>query len=334
MTDADDGTTAATTYGGLSPVAALSLVGNETRAGILWALSEARGSEGDPAVLSFSELRERVAPDAPSSQFNYHLQELVGQYVERRAPDDSADGASVDDADDGASVDASSTLHADKGAGYALRTEGTFLTRLVRAGSFTGSGERGPVPIGVDCYHCGAALALEYANWIAGVQCEDCRHVYDHNLTPPGVLADDPEVLLARVAEFNRAHRLAFARGACPLCGHDATASFVDPATLPYPRPDHREVLVHRGCEHCGHLDYLTVGELLLRDPALVAFCWRHGEAVTTARVWDLPFAMTDRAVTVLARDPWRVAFELVRGDDRLRVVLDDALDVVDRTVD
>ena len=43
---------------------------------------------------------------------------------------------------------------------------------------------------------------------------------------------------------------------------------------------------------------------------------------------------MTDDAVTVRDRDPWRVAFELVRDDDRLRVVLDDALDVVERTVD
>jgi hypothetical protein len=83
MMDGDDVTDAATTYGGLSPVAALSLVGDETGAGILWALSEARGSECDPAVLSFSELRERVAPDAPSSQCNYHPQELAGQYVER-----------------------------------------------------------------------------------------------------------------------------------------------------------------------------------------------------------------------------------------------------------
>jgi len=328
MTDADDGADAATTYGGLSPVAALSLVGNETRAGILWALSEARGSEGDPAVLSFSELRERVAPDASSSQFNYHLQELVGGYVERRTADADGDGNTD------ATADASSTLHADRGAGYALRTEGTFLTRLVRAGTFTGSGERGPVPLDVDCYHCGTGLALEYANWIAEVQCDDCGHVYDHTLTPPGVLADDPGVLRARVAAFNRAHRLAFARGTCPLCGHDATASFVDPARLPYPRPDHRETLVHRGCEHCGHLDYLTVGELLLRDPGLVAFCWRHGEDVTTARIWDLRFAMTDHAVSVLDRDPWRVAFELVRDDDRLRVVLDDALDVVERAVD
>jgi hypothetical protein len=276
-------------------------------------------------VLSFSELRERVAPDPPSSQFNYHLQELVGQYVERR----EADAADAD-----RPLDTSSTLHADRGGGYALRTEGTFLTRLVRAGTFTGRGERGPVPLDVDCYHCGAALALEYANWIAEVQCDDCRHVYDHNLTPPGVLADDPEVLCSRVADFNRAHRLAFARGSCPLCGHDATASFVDPESLPYPRPDHRETLVHRGCRHCGHLDYLTVGELLLRDPALVAFCFRHGEDVTTTRPWDLRFAMTDHAVSVLDRDPWRVAFELARDDDRLRIVLDDDVDVVERTVD
>jgi hypothetical protein len=315
MTDADD---ASTTYGGLSPVDALSLVGNDTRAGILWALSEARGSEGEPPVLPFTELRERVAPDAPSSQFNYHLQELVGQYVERREHD-------ADPGDPG-------TLRAGRGEGYALRTEGTFLTRLVRAGTFTGDGERGQIDVGVDCYFCGDPLALEYANWIAEVQCDSCKHVYDHNLTPPGVLDDDPDVLLAQVAEFNRAQRLAFARGVCPLCGGRPSASFVDPETLPYPRSDHREVLVHRGCEHCGHIDYLTVGELLLRDPALVSFCFSHGQDVTSERLWDLAFAMTDDHVTVRDRDPWRVALALHRDDDRLALVLDENATVVDRT--
>ncbi|MFC6953043.1 DUF7351 domain-containing protein [Halorubellus litoreus] len=318
MTDADDGADGPTTYGGLSPVDALALVGNETRAGILFALSNARESEGDPPVLSFSELRERVAPDVPSSQFNYHLQELVGQYVERR--------------DGGTPTGDVATLHDDHGAGYALRSEGTFLTRLVRAGTYTGPRTRGPIDLGVDCYHCGDSLALEYANWIAEVQCDGCEHVYDHNLTPPGVLADDPAVTVAQVAEFNRAHRLAFARGSCPLCGHRVTASFVDPATTSYPRPDHREVLVHRGCEGCGHLDYLTVGELLLVDPAVVSFCWTHGEDVTTARIWDLAFAMTDDAVTVRGRDPWRVALSLDRDGDRLEAVLDDDVTVVERT--
>jgi len=294
-----------TTYGGLSPVAALSLVGNETRAGVLWALSEARGSEGDPPVLSFSELHDRVAPELPSSQFNYHLQELVGQYVERRERSDADDDRGDRDA---------STLHANRGEGYALRSEGTFLTRLV------------------DCYFCDDPLALTYEHWIGEVQCDGCEHVYDHNFTPPGVLADDPDAVLDQVAEYNRAHRLAFARGVCPLCGSEPSASFVDPATLPYPRPDHREALVHRGCGHCGHLDYLTVGETLLRDPALVAFCFEHGEDVTTTRLWDLEFAMTDHAVDVRDRDPWRVALVLERDADRLELVLDDDVAVVERT--
>ncbi|NHN40849.1 helix-turn-helix transcriptional regulator [Halorubellus sp. JP-L1] len=315
-----------TTYGGLSPVAALSLVGNDTRAGVLWALSEARGSEGDPPVLSFSDLRDRVAPEMPSSQFNYHLQELVGQYVERReGVGGDRDGSGRDGGD-------AATLHADRGAGYALRSEGTFLTRLVRAGTFTGEGTREGIPVGVDCYFCDEPLAVTYEHWIAEVQCDGCEHVYDHNFTPPGVLADDPDAVLAQVAAFNRAHRLAFARGVCPLCGSEPSASFVDPATLPYPRPDHREVLVHRGCGHCGHLDYLTVGETLLRDPAVVAFCFAHGEDVTTTRLWELEFAMTDDVVDVRDRDPWRVAFALERGDDRLGIVLDDDVAVVDRT--
>jgi len=81
-----------TTYGTLSPEETLSLIGNEVRAEILWALSDARGGVGSPPVLSFSELRSRVDADVDSSQFNYHLQQLVGHFVERRQPHEVQDG--------------------------------------------------------------------------------------------------------------------------------------------------------------------------------------------------------------------------------------------------
>jgi DNA-binding transcriptional ArsR family regulator len=60
----------------LSPDAAFATLGSETRFAVLRALAEA-----DDAV-SFSALRDRVGM-ADSGQFNYHLDRLVGHFVER-----------------------------------------------------------------------------------------------------------------------------------------------------------------------------------------------------------------------------------------------------------
>jgi hypothetical protein len=59
----------------VEPAKAFSVVGNETRLAILEALWQA-----DADVVRFSRLREAVGV-RDSAQFNYHLQELVGQFV-------------------------------------------------------------------------------------------------------------------------------------------------------------------------------------------------------------------------------------------------------------
>jgi hypothetical protein len=289
------------TYGGLTPVEALRLVGDEVRAEVLFALSDAREGAGGPPVLSFSELRDRVDVDVDSSQFNYHLQQLVGRFVERREPEGD--------------VDREVTAFANREDGYALRPEGTMLTRILRSGTYTDTGELDPFPADFDCYFCGSEVEAVYRNWLFSVRCPDCDHLYDHNFTPPGILAADRETTLARVAAYNRHVRLGFARGVCPYCANGVGATVYEADDLGYPRADHRVALVNRRCGHCGNMDYLTVGETACREPALVAYAFDHGVDVTRTPLWDLPFAMTDEHVTVRDRDPWRLALDLAPGD-------------------
>ncbi len=66
---------------------AFEILGNETRLAILFALWEAMdpgsplSEPSDPAV-SFSDLKERVGI-RDSGQFNYHLDKLVGPFVDQ-----------------------------------------------------------------------------------------------------------------------------------------------------------------------------------------------------------------------------------------------------------
>jgi len=309
----------ATTYGSLSPEAALRLVGSDVRAEILWALSEARAEAGPPA-LSFSELRDRVDADVDSSQFNYHLQELVGHFVERRGESGAADAQPV------------AEMAGDHGDGYALRPEGTTLTRTIRAMTFTGDAALDPFAVGLDCYYCGAAVEAAYGNGVFRIQCPDCEYLYDYNLTPPGVVDEDEAVVLSRVARYNRHVRLAFVDGVCPYCASDVETTFQDPADTGYPGRDEREVLIHRSCSHCGNMDNLTAGEAVLDDPAVVSFCADRGVNVLETPIWELEFAATDRTVTVESRDPWRVSVAVTLDGDALAVVIDEDVDVVERT--
>lgn len=312
-------------HGRLPPETALSLLSNDVRAAILWHLSERRGGRGPPPVLSFSELRQQAAPDTDSSRFNYHLQQLVGPYVER--------------IENGEGWEESSRpvpqMAGEPEPGYQLTPEGTTLIRTIRAWSAEGDTDRS-LAIDADCHHCGAGLTARYEAAILVIECPHCDYLYDYNLTPPGVLTgaddefantDDADIL-DRAAEYNRAIRLAFARGVCPYCGNEVDAEFQDPADTGYPRNDLREALIRRGCSHCGNKDNLTVGELLLREPRVISVCLDHGVDVTTTPIWELPFAATDRHTTVRSTDPWTVAVELPFGDERQLFSVDESLTV------
>lgn len=315
------------THGHLPPETALSLLSNEIRAGVLWHLSESRGGAGPPPVLTFSELRERVAPDTDSSRFNYHLQQLVGPYVERIESAEEWEAASRP----------IPQMAGDPEDGYQLTAEGTTLIRTIRAWSTEGDTNR-QLDIDQECHYCGSGLTARYESVLLVIECPDCDYLYDYNLTPPGVLTgvndeyDDVSDtdILRRAAEYNRAIRLAFARGVCPYCGNNVDAEFQRPAETGYPRSDLRAALIRRGCSHCGNKDNLTAGELLLRDPRLISFCLDYGLNVTTTPIWEIEFAATDRHTTVRSTDPWEVAVTVVFDGAERTLLVDESLSIVE----
>jgi hypothetical protein len=79
-------------------------------------------------------------------------------------------------------------------------------------------------------------------------------------------------------------------------------------------------------------MDNLTVGELLLGDPELVAFCHERGLDVANTPIWDLEFAATDRHVTVRSEAPWKVSLSVPLDGETLELTVDESLTVVERT--
>jgi hypothetical protein len=281
---------------------AFALVGNEIRAGIIETLGDERGQEGARPVLSFSELHDAVDVDVVSSQFNYHLQRLVDNFV-----DQTEDG-------------------------YRLRPEGSRLYRLMRAGTVSDRMTFGPVDVGFDCHHCGTPAEGVFADSMFTVQCRACETLYDLVLVSPGTLDPaDEDALVDRIDQYTRHRRLAFSRGVCSVCANDLDVALMDGDDSPFADYQDKTVLVHQSCGHCGSQMYVGVGEALLYDPGLVSFCWERGFDVTSERIWTLRWAMTDETVTVESRDPWRVALDVPVDGDTLTLVVDGDLTVLER---
>jgi hypothetical protein len=306
----------------------LALVGNEIRVAILRALGDERVRSVENPVLSFSELRSRIEPESRSSQFNYHLQQLVGTFLEQTD------------------------------AGYRLRTEGWLLYTRLAAGTYDTREASLRTPAGFDCHYCGAAAAVSVDDAQVRVHCPDCEYRYEVTALPPGAAGDGSadagaddgslgtgaddgaddgslgagDIDVAAVGRYAAHEHLGFARGVCTTCGGTLDATVVPPADTPF-ETDPREVVhVRRACDHCGTERYLSVGEALLADPGLVAFCHEHDVDVFETPLWELGFTVTDRGVTVRSTDPWRVALTVAYGDDELELVVDGDLEVVERT--
>lgn len=281
---------------------AFALVGNEIRAAIVRTLGARAFDHGPDPPLSFSDLRTATDVDVVSSQFNYHLQKLVEQYVEK-----------VDD-------------------GYRLRPEGKNLYRTIRAGTFTRRTSLDPIALQQPCYYCESDLALAYDDGMFTIQCHDCETLYDLILAPPSALRTTDD-LRARVVQYNHHLRQAFAQGVCPTCVNDLGTELVDPAETAFSDVVERTIYVLQSCEYCGNHSYLSLGSMFLHHPAVIGFCYDRGVDVTTTPRWELEFAATDRHVSIRSSDPMELSLTVTAGPDALELVVDDQLAILDHRV-
>lgn len=277
----------------LDPAEAFSVVGNETRFAILKALWEA---PDDP--VSFSDLRERVGT-RDSAQFNYHLQKLTGQFVKK-----------TDD-------------------GYEFRAAGRAVIQAVLSGSLNQDPELEPFAVEGECIDCGAGLQAYYEDEALHVECPDCGRPHCGWEFPPGGLEGRSREEVMEAFNQRVRHLLCLtADGVCPAC-NGRTASTVGYGDA-HPDLDEREVTVEHECRRCGYEVVTSVGISLLDDAEVVAFYRDHGVDLNAFPFWTLEWCISDRSVEVLDDDPWRFRVAIELDDERLEVVIDGDLAVVE----
>jgi len=283
----------------LSLDAALSILGEETRARILLALGEAVREDGvTPAALSFSELLDRVDVE-DSGRFNYHLGELAGAFV-----------AKVDD-------------------GYVLRPPGHFLYRAIVAGTLTERPRLEPFEAG-DCPDCDAALAVEYpATHCIAVRCPDCGQVeHSVHLTPRGVEGRSRDGLLEAAVRKSRVSLGLMVQGVCHACGAPVDRELTRDGPAVCASHCEYDVYAVVSCSACNAGGAAHPAHVALTAPAAQGFFDEHGRDARAVGHWESPVPGAEAATSVVDEEPLSVSVPFDLDGARLRVVLDETLQV------
>lgn len=308
------------------PEDVFSLLSDDSRVRILQALWETDGP------MAFSELREATGI-RDSAQFNYHLNELVGQFV-RKSPD-----------------------------GYDLTQAGRGINGAIEAGAYTVEATFEPIDIEAPCSYCGGDRTLTYEDDVALIECDSCEVSYRFAV-PPGVFAGYDVDAIPRVASrylHTTFHQIR--SGFCWFCeGHtrptveiegppDGTADEDGPERgdpvasdgvgsearndIPPNGSDAGDAdgeklpIVQYDCERCGHT--ATAGLLMatIDHPDVRSFYHEHGIDVRDHPVWDFP-ALDPEQMDVRSRDPFRASVIHTAGGETLTLVLNEDADVVE----
>ena len=289
MADEDDGPAQSPEWATERPPGeVLAVAGNETRLSIIRALFEADGQH-----LRYAELMDAVEMD-DSGQFNYHLSQLVGPFVQQ-----------TDD-------------------GYHLRHAGGQVIGAVMAGTYSDERSLGPVEVATPCPTCDGSLLASYDGDVARIGCDDCGTVVTHHSVPPGIFEGYQPTDLPAV--LGRWVRHEFARtldGFCPVCTGRTDGSLGTPEHSAQNR-----VGIELVCRRCGMRFTGAVGSAVLDHPVVLCFYHDHGIDLRTIPIWELDWLHDDSA-DLVGGDPPEAELTIELDDERLVMTLDDDLAVV-----
>jgi len=285
---------------------ALSIVGEETRAEIILQLGDARSTDPSASnALGFSELMTRVGAE-DSGGFNYHLGKLVGTFVGK-----------TDD-------------------GYRLRLPGQLLYRALVAGTITERRTIEPSPIG-DCPRCDGQLSWAYhPDHLLTVECVSCETLFDAIHFPTRGLENRSTEAILDAAYGRRHHEVgAMRRGACHGCGGIVERSLQPGASITYGSGSVEEmagldVYAVLACEACKTSLVGHPTNVALTAPVVVGFFADHGRDVALSRWWDDPIAAARDAMDIVGKDPQAVEIPFEIDGNRLEILVDADLQVVE----
>lgn len=283
----------------LSLEEAAQIIGNETRIRILLKLGRAWDDERRIREhLSYTELKERVDV-RNSGRFNYHLEKLVGPFVDRSKEE------------------------------YQLNTPGRKLYWTIVSGTLTDRADVGTIEVG-RCPWCDGELAMErHSGHSCKIVCQSCEQkFFSIAFSPRGFEDRTPEEAVdAFYLKFH--HYIDMLReGLCPWCDGRIEVGLTDDLDEfwegDYWEDEYdSEVRTSFLCSTCKAFSHCDIPTVALTLPPVRRFFRDHDRDPRHCHDWDDVFIDAERSVTVLDDDPIEVGISFELGDERLDVHLD-----------
>ena len=271
-----------------------SLLGDETRLGIIEAIGDRSGGEYDK--VAYSTIRAALG-GLDSGNLNYHLRKLRGRFVEQ-----------TDD-------------------GYQLLIPGIRVYQAMVSGQLSEEWPTlSPTAIDYECDRCGDAFYAAYERGRFFVRCPTCEVTQmRYPLSPNAFDVGNVDELVTTAMTKIHLDTRSMLAGGCPYCSgpveHDV--SMDDRADLGL---EERDVFAHLTCSTCGWFNHPSVEMVAFHHHATEQFYEERG----TPAHYTNPVVDGEWETTVESEDPWRVAVRITLGGDTLRHVVDGDLDVVE----
>jgi hypothetical protein len=282
-------------------IEAFDLLSNEVRLDILRALGGAMAS--DDAPLAFSDLQRRVGVE-DNGRFNYHLTKLTGHLVAKRED------------------------------GYELKPPGNNIYQAIVSGAYTDDGGTDPVPVdGECCPYCGADAAAWYEDSHFHLGCSECENlVIRYPLPPASFDHDRPESLLRAGGAYILRDQASMRQGLCPYCAGDVESQLTgEGGGLEEFNERVYSSVARFVCRRCSWSMHCGVPFAMNIEPAVVSFFHDHDIAIFERHPWSIYQYAEDR---VLSRDPWRVEVTCRIDGDRLRLIVDGDVNVIETEIE
>lgn len=279
-------------------VESIEALANQQRLEILVALAERKYDDrAETAAMSFSRLYEAVSCQS-TSQFSYHLKQLVGRFV-----------VETDD-------------------GYQLTYAGDKVRRALFSGLYESSHTFGPVAVEGVCPNCGAqSLAARTENGKFVVKCRECTTPVVSDLFPQSIAQERSTQEIVDSFGYGIWAKYIFVRGGlCPEC-----YGRLDTAVQRVEREGRSMSVSVSECRRCWFTVYLPIDVVVAFHPVVIHALWRHGVSLLDISLWELfEYTTTENwNTTVRSEEPFAASVEIVLDETEIRLSVDNQSSVV-----
>lgn len=278
-------------------VDAISSLGNPKRLQILLALDETEREHHEPRhTKTFTELYDAVDIGS-SSQFTYHLNQLVGQFVSETSN------------------------------GYRLTYSGTKIVRVIRSGVYETTSAFEDRNVSGVCLFCDETTLLATLDIDQfRIRCTSCDAVLITDFCPRSQSRDrtTTEIIESYCYRIWSMY-IQLRGGICPECFGP-----VDTVVSQYEHGGTVQHIHNSSCRECQFLVSMPVEVPVAFHPAVLSLFLDHGVSILDVPLWEFYEYITSEviAMEIVSEEPFEAHFTVTMDGESLSLRMDDAVTV------